>query len=84
MKLVQMNESLICHAAAEPKIVVPFFYSGKSKVDYVLEALKLEDGLEKISTTALVVMCLMGIVGFSIFVLEATLAILAIFAEHIS
>jgi hypothetical protein len=79
-----MNESLICSAVVEPKIVVPFFYSGKTKVDYVLEALRFEDGLENISTVAFVIMCLMGILGLSVFVLEATLAMLAIFAQHIS
>jgi hypothetical protein len=77
-----MNESLICSPVVEPKIMVSFFYSGKSKVDYVLEALRLEDDLENISTTAFIIMCLTGILGLGVFALETTLAILAIFARH--
>jgi hypothetical protein len=78
----QMNETLICSQIAGPKLMVPFFYSGKTKVDYVLEALRLEDDLENISTTAFIIMCLTGILGLGVFALETTLAILAIFARH--
>jgi hypothetical protein len=78
-----MNKSLICSTIGEPKIVVPFFYSDKSKVDYVLDALRLEDRQKNISTIAFIFMCLMGIVGLGVFALETILAVLTILAQHI-
>jgi hypothetical protein len=81
---LSMNESLICSPPVGEKIMVPFFYSDKSKVDYALQALRLDEELEKNSTAAFVIMCLMGILGLGVFALETTLAVLTIFAQHIS
>jgi hypothetical protein len=70
-----MNASLVL-PPVQISISVPFNYSRKAKIDFVLEALSATGREENISTTALISMCILGIVGLSVFVLESAIAVL--------